>query len=53
MTTRKAYQKPDVKEVELRVEEAVLTTCKKQGADRLCIPGAGELDCWICPIFGS
>jgi hypothetical protein len=28
MNPKKAYQKPEIREVELRAEEAVLTSCK-------------------------
>jgi hypothetical protein len=28
MKPKKAYQKPEIREVELRAEEAVLTSCK-------------------------
>ena len=52
MTAKKAYQKPEVKEVELRPEEAVLTACQK-GTNLFCLPGATASDCFICPLFGS
>jgi homoserine kinase len=52
MTGKKLYKKPDIKEVELQPEQAVLTTCQK-GTSKFCLSGAGPTDCYICPIFSS
>jgi hypothetical protein len=52
MTAKKPYQKPEVKKVDLRPEEAVLTGCKNSSGT-WCIAGAGDSGCPICSIFGG
>lgn len=52
MKAKKPYKKPEITEVELRPEEAVLTACQKC-TSRFCLTGATASDCFICPLFGS
>ena len=53
MDAKKTYQKPEIKEVELHSEEAVLTGCKKSGANLFCPFGATAGNCIICPLSSS
>jgi hypothetical protein len=52
MMAKKPYQKPEVKAVELRPEEAVLTACTK-GSLLFCRPGSSATGCFPCPSGGS